>query len=224
MKKIFTMVVAISLTSVTSLSQSNSFGALNLSGGVGFGAYTTTSEVSASYLNGSFVISDRDTSTGVTTYGQFAADLGIIDFISAGVYFQTGKYLQEKEDGVTKDNSLWKLGIMPKIYLINKDKFNLNLGFGFAIERLRTSEENGNTSAEAKYSGTNMHFRLGTNFYFTNSVGMFIHAGYDINKLTLNSYSYTVGNTTNTPDNLSGNLNADGLEMAIGLNIKFMAG
>lgn len=208
----------------TSYSQSNDFGTLNLSGGVGFGAYATQSEITATYFNGSLTVRDQDTSGAVTTYAYLSGDFGVIKLLSVGVIFQKGKYLQEEESGVTKDNSFYKFGIMPKLYLVNKDKFNLYAGLGLGVQGLTTSEVKNNVTTEAKYTGTNLHLRLGMNIYFSNSIGMFMHAGYDANNMNLKELSYTSGSTTNTPSNLSGELIANGLEMAIGLNIKFSAG
>lgn len=223
MKK-FIIFIGLFLLGVISYSQSNGFGTLNLSAGGGFGAYATSSEMTASFFNGSFTVTDKDTSGAVTTYAYLSGDFGIIKLLSVGAYFQTGKYLQEPEDGVTKDNRVFKLGIMPKLYLINKDKFNLHAGLGLGIQGLTTSEDDGTTKTEGKYSGTNLHLRLGMNIYFTNSIGMFIHTGYDANNMTLKELSFTNGSNTNTPSNLSGELIANGFEMAIGLNIKFSAG
>jgi hypothetical protein len=113
---------------------------------------------------------------------------------------------------------------MPKLYLINKDKFNLYTGVGFGIQNFKNSEDNGNTKSEAKYVGTNFHARLGMNIYFTESIGMFIHAGYDGNNMDLKELSLTSRGTTNKTSNLSGNLTANGLEMPVGLNFMFSAG
>lgn len=221
MKKLV-LIASLTLLTLTYFSQSNDLGVLNLSGGVGAGVYATNSEINATYFGGSLVITDRDTSAGVTTYGYLSGDFGIIKLLSAGFYLQSGQYLQEDTAGITKDNSLFKIGIMPKLYLVNKDKFNLYTGLGLGYEKLRTSEEDNNSKTEAKYSGTNFHLRLGMNAYFTNSIGMFFHLGYDANNLTLNELSFTSGSNTNTPSNLTGYLDAKGMEVAIGLNFKFV--
>ncbi len=224
MKKLILLSVNIFLLGFSGITQSNQFGTLNLSAGTGLGVYATTSEFNATY--GSFTFTDKDTSGAVTTYFNFSADFGIMKLLSAGVYFQAGKYLQEEESGITKNNNFLVFGIMPKIYLINKDKFNLNIGLGLGIQNLRTSEQNNNNNSksEAKYSGGNVHLRLGMNYYFTQGIGLFFHTGYDANNLDLKELSFTSGNNTNTPSNLSGNLKANGLQMAIGLNFKFSAG
>ena len=224
MKKILLSLMGVLVLATINYSQSNQFGTLNLSAGAGFGAYATNSEITATYFNGSFTYTDKDTSGAVTTYFYLSGDFGVVKFLSVGAYFQTGKYLQEPEDGVVKDNGFYKLGIMPKLYLINNDKFNLYTGLGLGIQGLTTSEDDGTTKSEGKYAGTNLHIRLGMNLYFTESIGMFMHAGYDGNNMDLKELSFTNGSTTNTPSNLSGNLIAKGLEMAVGLNFKFSAG
>ena len=223
MKKTILVLISAFMLSTFNYAQSNEFGTLNLSAGAGFGAYATSSEITATYF-GTFTVTDKDTSGAVTTYFYLTGDFGIVKFLSVGAYFQTGKYLQEPEDGITKDNSFYKLGIMPKLYLINKDKFNLYAGLGLGIQGLATSEDNGTTKSQAKYTGTNLHARLGMNIYFTNSIGMFMHAGYDGNNMDLKELSFKSGGTTNTASNLTGNLTAKGLEMALGLNFKFSAG
>lgn len=217
-------IIACLLISYSSYSQSNQFGTLNLSVGGGLGIYATNSEFTATY--GSLTITDRDTSAAGTSYFNFAADFGIIKLLSAGIYVQAGKYLQAQEDGVTKDNNFAKIGIMPKLYIINKDKFNLYTGLGFGVSTLNTSEKNNNNTlkTEAKYNGGNFHLRLGMNYYFTNVIGLSFHAGYDANSFKLKELTQTTGSVSNTPNNLTGNLNANGAEMALSLNIKFMAG
>mgnify|MGYP000218108852 CR=1 FL=1 len=211
---------ALLLIVLSSKAQSNSFGTLNLSGGLGAGLYATNSEVSATYLGGSLVIRDQDTSAAATTYAYLSGDYGVSKLFSAGFYLQSGSYLESDTNTRDRENHFFKLGIMPKFYIINRDRFNLYTGLGLGFVRLRTSEQDGNTKAEAKYAGSNLQVRLGLNAYFTKSIGMFFHLGYDGNYFDLKEYTFTSGNTTNTPSNLSGDLNAKGLEVAIGLNFK----
>lgn len=222
-KKIF-FTLFLAFISVFGQSQSNQFGSLNLGVGGGLGIYKTNSEFNATF--GSLVITDRDTSAAATTYFNFSADFGVMKLLSVGLFVQSGKYVQEEESGITKDNSFTKFGIMPKLYIVNKDKFNLYAGLGLGVVNLKTMEKNNNsnTTTEAKYSGSNFHLRLGMNYYFTNAIGMYFHAGYDGNNFNLKELTVKSGSTSNTPTNLTGKLNASGAELAVGLNIKFLAG
>ena len=214
--------IALLLLVFSSNAQSNSFGTINISGGVGAGLYATNSEINATYNvgGGSFVVSDQDTGAAATTFVYFSGDYGVSKLFSAGLYLQSGSYLESDTNTRDRENRFFKLGIMPKFYIINKDKFNLYTGLGLGFVRLRTSEEDGNTRAEAKYAGSNLQVRLGLNAYFTESIGIFFHLGYDGNYFDLKDYTFTSGNTTNSFENLSGDLNAKGLEVAIGLNFK----
>ena len=60
MKNTLLLIFSVFTIGTMSFSQSNEFGTLNLSLGGGFGAYATSSEITATYFNGTVTFRDQD--------------------------------------------------------------------------------------------------------------------------------------------------------------------
>lgn len=156
---------------------------------------------------------------------QFAGvfHYGLSESISAGIGLEFGTTLLTPDnsdnsyisDNVNPSVSTFKAILSGRYYLLNKDKVNIFVGPSVGYTSGTSSIAGIDFSSTSKsYSGLNYGINAGSNFYFSNHVGMLLNLGYEGNSL---AYTET---ESGFPDEL-GKASLSGVKFMVGLALKF---
>jgi hypothetical protein len=187
MKQLF-LFFALLLTTITvGFSQSHKEGTLSFQAGADFGVHGTlyTSKFAGIQL-------EQDTSAAATTMFAFAAQYSPLTWLSGGVNFVYGSYLEDTADIGVNGNNVGAISLDIRLYPINNEKFNLYVGPEFGYSFLQINRLNpglGGLEEVYNYSGSHFGANLGFNWYFASFMGAFMQLEYTRNGFTLNEYS-----------------------------------
>lgn len=163
--------VAMAAMATSASAQVNGMGKFQVGIGLGLGVHATHSEQEAHFAG--FTLKDSQKDGAITVTVPLEAQVGLSDEVSIGLYLEPGSYLDSAD---AHPNKLFILGISPRLYVVNKERFALYLNADVGFSRLRISEmRQGAISYNDRYAGG--HFRLGiaSQWYFGDAVG--IHFG-----------------------------------------------
>lgn len=213
MKKLWIALVLGLLVDTAVNAQAHQKGDIYLSAGVSLGAYATTWEAELVVFNIPFKVTDSDGAASVTYPINF--QYGITERFSLGAYIEPGQYLDSTD---SETNSIVAFGISPRFHVVNGGKVNwfVNADLGATVLTWKTSE-----TGDLITKGYNaFHWRLGTgmNWFFSNSVGLFVSGTFGSHNFTLNRWEQ--GGQDQTPANYTEKLKAAGGQFNIGLALR----
>ncbi|PIZ05893.1 MAG: hypothetical protein COY57_04855 [Flavobacteriales bacterium CG_4_10_14_0_8_um_filter_32_5] len=169
MKKLLLGLIIL-LATTFAFGQSNRAGIIQagLGGGIALGW------ASVEFTNLNFKNSETQNGVGVAGNFNIRGQYGISKSFSAGILLRkdVGVFSVSKndfEDSFDMSVSTFSFGFEGKIYLINKDKFNLNIApsFGYTTGSTKTIDYNPDLKGDA--SGLNYGLTTGINLYFGSS-------------------------------------------------------
>ena len=178
-------------------------------------AHGTVAEV---YYNGTLV--DQDTSAAATTLFRFDAHYNILPWLSAGILYRKGKYIEDPDNAEENGNKVSDFSFGIRAYGVNKDKFALYAGLYYGFSNLEINRLYSGIPAQYKWKGNNFSADLGFNWYFAKMVGMNFSLGYSGHNFDLQEYSIN-----NTPQNLTGwthTFDTKGAHVVLGVCFKFL--
>ena len=210
MKKV--LFAAAMLASSMSFAQSNTKGTIHL--GLGWGLQLGGATIKTTYKDESNSMKGVG---GRSNYG-LRASYGLADAFSLGIFLrsESAAYVVTSDDAFSSASSTLVtkglgIGLEPKGYLANKDKFNLYLGLpiGFSTGKAYDLDYASETS---KVSGLNYGLNVGFNWYWASFIGMSLDLGYAGNALN-------VKNADNA--DFKTKINGGGVYFGLGLVSKF---
>lgn len=196
------------------VAQVNKAGTIHLGVGLAAGAHATEYRETVSILGVSFTNKSTDGAATVTLPLEFG--IGLAKPVSLGIYVEPGSYL---DSSATESNGLAMLGLQPRLYLVNGDRFAwlASLRFGGSALVIDRSEEG--TATTARYRGGHLGIGTGIAAYFGDHIGLQVHLNYLANNFTLKEYDI---NGANVPlDNFDAELLTRGIALQASLAFKF---
>lgn len=174
--------------------QFNDKGTVHLALGVAGGAHGTEYKTTIHIFGGNY--SDTETDGAATITVPIELDFGISKKFSLGLFLEPGSYL---DSSATESNSMALVGLQPRFYFINGDRFawmgSLQLGAaGLKIER-----DEAFTESSATYAGGNFGLGTGVVFQFTDLIGLQLHMRYMTTNMKLRDYTLN-GNDVDLDD------------------------
>jgi hypothetical protein len=220
MKKLLQSLFALFIT-INLAAQSHESGTLSFQLGYDVGVHRTDY---TSKLNG--VQISQNKSTAATTIVMFGAQYNLVKFLSFGLNFGAGGYLENPENAEADGNSYRALSIDLRLYPVNKDKFNWFLGprlgtSGLKIRR-KVSQLGGQpiptVSQESRYNSPHFGVYTGFNWYLLSFLGLNGQIGYTSHNFLMKSYS--VNGTSQNLSNFDNRLKVSGVHIQFGLSVK----
>ncbi len=207
--------VAALVLCASSFAQVNTKGTLQFGLGVSFGAHATRFDSEVSFLGLSIKNSDSDGAVTVTV--PIEAQYGLSDRFSVGLYLEPGSYV---DSAGTHPNKLFLMGISPRYYAVNKDRFALYFNADLGLSQLRISDvKNGINRFTDTYSGANLRLGTAVQFYFGQAIGL--HLGL---KYAANNFNWRARDPRDPildAVDYSATLKTSGVQFEIGLQAKF---
>lgn len=211
MKQIYTMISAICLSSLTygqAVEQGNI--KIDLDGGVGlYGSGTSIIEYQGETEED--VLED-----GGSAYINLNVAYSIVDRLSLGFNFKTGGFIADDSYDKNKFNDF---GLQARFYVLNLDKFTIDANASFGLAYLNQQDDEGGSSSNVRWSGTDLGFGVGFNFFFTENIGMNLGINYDMYNFKLKSIEL-YGEDFPLPDDLTYRMKYNGPEIKLGLAVK----
>lgn len=191
--------------------QYNQKGTVHLAVGPAFGAHGT--EYESSFLG---FPSDTEEDGAATVTVPIELDFGITNLFSLGLYLEPGFYLDSSN---TESNTMALIGLQPRFYLINGERFALMAGLQFGAAGLKIDREEGNDESSATYAGG--HFGLGTGvvFQFSDLIGLQLHLRYVSTNMKLRDY--TINGDDIDEDLFTAELRTRGVAFQTSLSFRF---
>ena len=131
MKNLLRSLSFIALSSVA-FGQAQDKGVISFSVGYDAGIHGTI--YTSQYQNNS--PTTPDTSAAGTQLFRLNAQYNIFKFLSAGLDFRTGSYIEDPENATAAGNKVSMYGLSLRLYPVNKDKFVWYVGANFGGSRL----------------------------------------------------------------------------------------
>lgn len=164
-------------------SQSHTKGTLSFNANFDGGVHGTLAEV---YFQNTLV--DQDTSAAATTLFRLDAQYNVLQWLSAGVFFRTGKYIEDPDNAEAAGNKVTDFSLGIRAYAVNKDKFALYVGLYYGFSGLEINRVYSTIPARYKWKGNNLSADFGFNWYFARNVGLNFSLGYSGHNFDLKEY------------------------------------
>ena len=194
--------------------QFNDKGTFHVAVGVGLGGHATEYEQTVTLLNVPFTT--RKTDGAATVTFPIEAQYGITRSFSLGLYIEPGRYLDSTD---SKSNSITLLGIQPRFYVINKDRFALLASLQVGSTNLRINEDRPGVNSTAQYRGGSFGLGAGAVIQFSDVVGIQFHLRYIGNRLKLKDYDLNGSNVD--LGTFKAELNTHGVVGQLSLGLRF---
>ncbi len=167
--------------------QVNQKGTIHASIGAAIGGHATEYDRTVILNILGFPISLREVSEGgaATTTYPIEFHYGIAPVFSLGAYYEPGIYVDSND---TRNNRLHLIGLQPRFYLINKERFAWMASAYFGTTSLRI-EDNDIDDSESKFKGGHFGVGSGVLFLFSERVGLQLYLRYLGTNLDLKEYS-----------------------------------
>ncbi len=203
-------------TTANVFAQSHQAGTISFQTGADFGVHGTvyTSRFAGIQL-------EKDTSAAVTNMFAFSAQYSPLTWVSGGLSFIYGSYIEDTADLGANGNNVGAISLDIRLYPVNTEKFNLYIGPEFGYSFLQISRVNpglGGLEEVYNYSGSHFGANLGFNWYFASFVGAFMQLEYTRNGFTLNEY--TIGGEPFDLTNFDATLDTFSAGVRLGLSFK----
>jgi len=191
--KVKLLMLSISLiTCISVFGQGQQAGTLSFQAGYDFGVHGTLYK--SQYLG---LPIETDTGGAATSMFSFGAQYNLLNWLSGGVTFVYGSYLEDTSDVSANGNNVGTISFDLRLYPVNGEKFNLYIGpeVGYSFLEIRKLNPSlGNIEEVSNYSGGHVGVNLGFNWYLFSFAGVFAQAEYTRNDFTLKQY-YIDGET-----------------------------
>ena len=196
------------------LAQMNEKGTVHLSIGLAGAGHATTYEQRILILGTWFTDTKEDGAASVTVPIEVA--YGFSRLFALGLYAEPGSYL---DSSATESNGIVLVGLQPKFYLVNKDRFALMAGLKLGTTTLRIERSEPLVNSDAKYSGAHFGITTGVGFGLGDLLSLQFHLRYLATTLPLRTYELNGSNV-----DLSGydaTLSTRGLGAQLSLGVRF---
>lgn len=210
--------LAIAAMPLCAVAQINQKGTFHLGFGVSMGGHATQ-YVQNTTINifGVPVTTRTEENDGAATV-LFPIDIqyGIAKPVSLGLFVEPGSYLDSSN---TRSNGLVLFGFQPRAYIINHDRFTWmgSVQVGSAGLRIKETENGRNT--EALYRGPFFGLSSGVGFYFSDHIGLQLHARYMSTSFDLKEYQQN--GTSIDLSAVDAELNTTGFALQASLALRF---
>ncbi|MEZ5012915.1 MAG: hypothetical protein R2794_01360 [Chitinophagales bacterium] len=175
-----------------------------------------------SKFNGAVI--DHDSSAAATSMFASSIQYHILPWLSAGLGFDYGAYIEDPEDAEANGNRISTFCVDARVYAVNHEHFNLYFGVQggatfLKIDRLYVLFPPVSSEFMYHYSGSHFGAFTGFNWYLFKQVGLFtqIHYsnhGFDLKRYTINGTEQDLGQSEVTLDTF-------GVGIRLGLAIAF---
>ena len=195
--------------------QYNAKGTLHLAIGMNLGAHATEYDrtITIPVIN----LPVRQVSTGgaATLTVPLELHYGFAPSFSLGVYAEPGRYVDSVE---SRQNRIAMLGLQPRFYLVNKERFAWMASLQVGATRLTIDDVEAPGRPKSIHAGG--HFGLGTGvgFLFSDAVGLQLHVRLLANNLPLQEYE--VNGSLLPKELFDAELRARGLGLQASLHVK----
>lgn len=215
MKRLFLPIVAM-LLAITQLSaQSNEGGTFHIGLGWSLGIHSTNYE--QEYTVGGVIIRDDDQDAAITRTFPIDLQIGVAKALSLGLYGEFGRYLDSSD---TRSNRILIVGFAPRVYIINKDKFNWMIGPEIGISGLQIEDvEFSNKKFTDSYAGLHVRLATGISFYFVKNFGLQFQTRYAYHNMQWRDRDPE--NTAFDALDYQGVLTTSGIQLTLGATVKF---
>ena len=195
--------------------QSNKSGTFHICAGASVGIHATHFENSYSVDIGGITISDSNSEDDAAATTTFPIELhyGIVDRFSLGLYVEPGTYLDSADNS---PNSVLSVGLTPRFYIVNLDRFNWAAILDIGLTGLEISDKE--ETITDSYLGPHVRIGTGISFYFGEHFGIQLFTKYG---------AYLMKWRDREPDdfftagNYEAKLNTSGIHFGGGLTVKF---
>lgn len=162
---------------------------------------------------------DTDTSAAVTTMFSATAQYNLLNWLSTGLTFSSGSYLEDTADVEANGNSVWFVAWDTRLYPVNREKFNLYFGADLGLTRLEINRVSIAPANDYQYHYNGMHLGVftGFNWYIFNVAGLFLQLGYAQHNFNLDHYS--IDDVEQSMTNWNVNLDTYGANIRAGINV-----
>lgn len=141
----------------------------------------------------------------------------IFNFFSVGLSGEYGNFYGDSTSNLA--NKMRSLNAEARLYVLNRDHFNVYGGCGFGISTLKISHEAAGGNNEVyNFFTPNMHFHVGFNWYLFNIIGVNAQLGWS--KKNFELQKYTINEAEQDITNLVKNKDMEGVELQVGLSMK----
>lgn len=217
MKKIFLSIfifIAINLHS-----QSNNARTIQLGLGIGLSSSTSSIATSVPDANGNLFSKKFDGKAFISNY-SLKLQYGLSESFSFGPYIKKENFYSDNfgsDNFLVFDASTTGFGLEGKYYLINNIHFNLSVNPSIGFSRGKNQLFNPasiNNSSSRRISGFSYGIGSGFNWYWRNTMGMYLNATY-----LLNNLSGSYNNLSNK--DIDYKFKSSGVLIDFGLSFKF---
>ncbi len=206
----FTSVALVAIGTAELAAQVNDRGTFHASVGIAASGHATSYETT---ILG--VVNTENDGAATVTY-PIELGYGLGQRFSLGLYIEPGVYL---DSSASESNGLALVGIQPRFYIVNGDRFAWMASLQLGVSALRYDVDEPGNRTEAKYSGTNLGLSTGVGFYFSDLIGLNLQLRYVGTTMPLRSWS--VNGVDFDPDLIDAKLITRGVSLQASLAFKF---
>lgn len=188
--------LCLSVLAATGMAQAqfNDKGTFHASLGVAFGGHGTEYETTTRLFG--FTFTTKETDNAATFTVPIQAQYGLARIFSLGLYLEPGAYV---DSSATRRNGLFLLGIEPRFYIVNKDRFAWMASLQLGTTALGIDDSENGVNSEARYGGGHVGLSTGVAFQFSDMVGLQMHLRSLATTMPLRSYEVN-GTSIDTED------------------------
>jgi len=187
MKRIL-LALGILFSTIHCFSQAQDKGVISIDLGADLGAHLNQWD---SKYKGT-TVGETDSSGAATTLFRLDAHYNILSFVSAGLHFRTGKYIEDEDNTEAAGNKVNMAGIGIRLYPVNNDKFVWYIGTTLGSSKLEINRKYTfivDINSNYKLKSSHVGFESGFNWFFAKNFGMNLGLGYSGQKFLLTDYS-----------------------------------
>ncbi len=208
------LLAAISMYAVGSAAQYNDKGTVHIALGATIGAYATEYDQTINVLG--FPLRTTNSGGAATLTVPIEFHYGLARIFSLGIYAEPGRYV---DSVASRRNAISMLGLQPRFYLVNMDRFAWMAGLQLGVTRLQIDDEETPGSPKSMYRGGHFGLNTGVGFLFTDAFGLQLQLRYLANTLPLREYELYGQNVA--LDLVDAELRANGIGIQASLNLCF---
>ncbi len=211
MKKI--AILLFTVIGINTFSQSHKAGTLSFQLNGDLGAHRTIGETI--FLG---VSTGKDTSAAATVITNISGSYSILPWLSAGLTFGTGRYIEDEEQANDATNRISIFGLTIRLYPVNNENFNWFGALDLGTTILEINREFLAQDATFRFRSGHIGAYTGINWYFANFIGLNTQLGFTTHNFNLREF--TLNNTTQNLNNIESTLGTLGLHFRLGLSFK----
>lgn len=169
--------------SLSAWAQVNDKGVVHLAIGLAAGGHATEYEQTVTFLGIPITTTTND---GAATWTvPLEVSYGLARVFSLGIYAEPGAYL---DSSATESNAIIMLGIQPRFYLINQDRFAWMASLRLGATNLTIDRSEPGLETSSRYRGSHFGLSTGVAFQFSDLLGLHLHLQYLTNRMPLKEY------------------------------------